>query len=100
MDSTHHRTEQSFTTPTSPTTRPLIISSLTTPETTSSQTITSTHLVPAQLPLTPTLNSINTTQVSYTIPEDGILPGGRLTHFLKNWKKITSHPWPLQIVEE
>lgn len=100
MDSTNQRIEHSFTTPTSPTTTPLIISSLTTQETTSFQTTTSTHLVPAQLPPTPTLHSINTTQGNYTIPEDNILPGGRITHFLKNWKKITSHPWPLQIVEE
>ncbi|KAG2236264.1 hypothetical protein INT48_008624 [Thamnidium elegans] len=34
-------------------------------------------------------------QTSYSIPQDGILPGGRLQHFLSNWEKMTSQPWPI-----
>jgi hypothetical protein len=39
-------------------------------------------------------------QENYAIPEDGILPGGRLSRFYHNWTRITSHPWPLSIVKE
>ncbi|KAG1094569.1 hypothetical protein G6F42_018730 [Rhizopus arrhizus] len=37
---------------------------------------------------------------NYSIPLDGILPGGRLTHFQSKWEDITHHPWPLQIIKE
>ncbi|KAG1032602.1 hypothetical protein G6F43_013737 [Rhizopus delemar] len=38
-------------------------------------------------------------QVNYAVPEDGVLPGGRLKYFLENWKRITTHPWPLSVIE-
>ncbi|KAG1107125.1 hypothetical protein G6F42_016481 [Rhizopus arrhizus] len=38
-------------------------------------------------------------QTNYSIPKDGILPGGRLSKFAHNWKKITSQNWPLSIVQ-
>lgn len=41
----------------------------------------------------------STINTHYSVPMDGILPGGRLKHFLKNWTKITNHPWPLSVVE-
>ncbi|KAG2200665.1 hypothetical protein INT47_005821 [Mucor saturninus] len=34
----------------------------------------------------------------YTIPQDGIAPGGRLYHFLDNWKQQTTHQWPLSVI--
>ena len=33
-----------------------------------------------------------------TIPEDGIPPGGRLTYFSDQWKKMTDHQWPLSVI--
>ncbi|KAG1335721.1 hypothetical protein G6F62_006542 [Rhizopus arrhizus] len=36
----------------------------------------------------------------YNIPSDGIKPGGRLQRFYQQWKKITSHRWPLSVVQE
>ncbi|KAG0745630.1 hypothetical protein G6F57_005410 [Rhizopus arrhizus] len=36
----------------------------------------------------------------YAIPQDGILPGGCLTHFYNYWTRITSHQWLLSIVKE
>ena len=38
-------------------------------------------------------------QQNYSIPEDRILPGGRLTHFLQNWKKIITQTWPLSVIQ-
>jgi hypothetical protein len=31
------------------------------------------------------------TNQNYSIPKDGILPGGRLYHFRMTWKKMTQH---------
>lgn len=33
-------------------------------------------------------------------PQDGILPGGRLTRFHKYWTQITTYPFPLSVVKE
>lgn len=44
-------------------------------------------------------NNISPTQ-HYTTPQDGILPGSRLTHFYNYWTQITSHQWPWSIVKE
>ncbi|KAG1143697.1 hypothetical protein G6F37_003293 [Rhizopus arrhizus] len=34
-----------------------------------------------------------------SIPLDGILPGGRLYHFIQYWKKVTIQSWPISVVE-
>ncbi|KAG1271251.1 hypothetical protein G6F66_013621 [Rhizopus arrhizus] len=36
----------------------------------------------------------------YEIPEDGILPGGRLQSFSQYWKSHINHPWPLAVIQE
>ncbi|KAG1462143.1 hypothetical protein G6F46_009464 [Rhizopus delemar] len=41
-----------------------------------------------------------TSNQHYAVPQDGILPGGRLTHFYNYWTQITSHQCPLSIVKE
>ncbi|KAG0738623.1 hypothetical protein G6F57_012065 [Rhizopus arrhizus] len=46
-----------------------------------------------------TIQTSTNQQKNYSIPEDGILPGGRLIHFANNWKKITSHSWPLSVIQ-
>ncbi|KAG1406846.1 hypothetical protein G6F60_002626 [Rhizopus arrhizus] len=43
---------------------------------------------------------IPTDKQHYNIPSDGIKPGGRLQRFYQQWKKITSHRWPLSVVQE
>lgn len=54
-------------------------------------TINSTKIT-APINLTP---STSPQSSNYNIPQDVILPGGRLQHFYNNWKKITTHNWPL-----
>ncbi|KAG1035717.1 hypothetical protein G6F43_013183 [Rhizopus delemar] len=44
-------------------------------------------------------NSISQDQ-HYEIPEDGILPGGRLQSFSQYWKSKIHHPWPLAVIQE
>lgn len=36
----------------------------------------------------------------YTTPSDGIPPGGRLQQFINYWKTITTHRWPISVIEE
>lgn len=79
---------------------PLITAQLKIPSTTPPTTTQSSLLETPQKQLNPNLQTTKEIQVNYSIPEDGILPGGRITYFLHNWQKITSHPWPLQIVKE
>ena len=43
-----------------------------------------------QQPITSTSN--------YSIPTDGIAPGGRLQHFAQQWKSTTNHPWPISVM--
>ncbi|KAG1137376.1 hypothetical protein G6F38_011359 [Rhizopus arrhizus] len=43
---------------------------------------------------------INNPTLHYAIPKDGVLPGGRLTHFYKYWTQTTSHPFPLSVIKE
>ncbi|KAG0943812.1 hypothetical protein G6F29_011592 [Rhizopus arrhizus] len=65
-------------------------------ESNSSSTSTGTIPQPTkQLQQLPT--TLNTQH--YTTPMDGILPGGRLHHFLHSWKSITTHPWPISIIQ-
>ncbi|KAG1167611.1 hypothetical protein G6F36_012488 [Rhizopus arrhizus] len=45
-------------------------------------------------------NKNSTSNQHYAVPQDGILPGGRLTHFYNYWTQITSHQCPLSIVKE
>ncbi|KAG0734507.1 hypothetical protein G6F62_012036 [Rhizopus arrhizus] len=40
----------------------------------------------------------NQEQGHYNIPQYGIPPGGRLSHFIHNWKKITINQWPLSVI--
>ncbi|KAG0805005.1 hypothetical protein G6F18_012300 [Rhizopus arrhizus] len=37
---------------------------------------------------------------NYSIPSDGIQPGGRLNKFYNNWIKVISHKWPLSVIRE
>lgn len=37
---------------------------------------------------------------NYDIPKDGIPPGGRLRQFINYWKSITSHPWPISVIQQ
>lgn len=53
-------------------------------------------LTPYQPP--PSYQTKDVHQQSYTIPKDGIAPGGRLTRFIEQWKDITTHQWPLAVV--
>ncbi|KAG0753936.1 hypothetical protein G6F24_012711 [Rhizopus arrhizus] len=56
---------------------------------------------PQQPTTTPTRNNKTTTSSqNYMIPQDGLLPGGRLGKFYHYWTQITSHKWPLSIVKE
>lgn len=48
----------------------------------------------------PTKPAIITSTTHYSIPSDGILPGGRLSHFLHNWEALTSHRWPLSVIRD
>lgn len=51
--------------------------------------------------LTKTLKKIIPTKnINYSIPEDGILPGGRLQRFLHHWKKTTTHKWPISVISQ
>lgn len=36
----------------------------------------------------------------YSIPLDGIPPGGRLQRFGQNWEKMTKHSWPKSVIQE
>lgn len=50
---------------------------------------------------TPTLQQPPTSSSqNYSVPTDGILPGGRLRKFIQYWKQATSHPWPLSVIQE
>ncbi|CEP07322.1 hypothetical protein, partial, partial [Parasitella parasitica] len=62
--------------------------------------VSSTEVTVIQHPPQPTLiQHQHQSQTHYTVPEDGILPGGRLTKFINNWKKITNQTWPLSVVQ-
>ncbi|CEP08436.1 hypothetical protein, partial, partial [Parasitella parasitica] len=37
--------------------------------------------------------------INYSIPTDGIQPGGRLQQFIQQWRAITNHPWPLSVIQ-
>ncbi|KAG1230937.1 hypothetical protein G6F35_001783 [Rhizopus arrhizus] len=36
---------------------------------------------------------------NYSVPNDGIVPGGRLTRFLESWKQTILHPWPVSVLQ-
>ncbi|KAG0974168.1 hypothetical protein G6F29_012385 [Rhizopus arrhizus] len=42
----------------------------------------------------------NNSNNNYSIPSDGIQPGGRLNKFYNNWIKVISHKWPLSVIRE
>ncbi|KAG1138305.1 hypothetical protein G6F37_010754 [Rhizopus arrhizus] len=41
------------------------------------------------------LSPKNQQTTNYSVPSDGIFPGGRLKQFVQQWKSITNHPWPI-----
>lgn len=45
---------------------------------------------------TSTANSHN----HYTISTDSIIPGGRLSHFVQQWKQLVNHPWPVPVIQQ
>ncbi|KAG1393222.1 hypothetical protein G6F58_012350 [Rhizopus delemar] len=55
---------------------------------------------PVQQQCIPTIIQDKNDSSHYTIPTDGIAPGGRLQQFYHNWTKITSHHWPLSVVKD
>lgn len=46
------------------------------------------------------ISSLQVPTAHYTIPSDGIKPGGRLQFFSHYWKTITTHRWPLSVVQQ
>lgn len=36
----------------------------------------------------------------YITPQDGIQPGGRLQHFMHQWKQQTTHSWSLSVISQ
>ena len=59
------------------------------------QSINIQHPFPIQLPK-PFLNEHTS---NYSVPNDGIVPGGRLTRFLESWKQTILHPWPVSVLQ-
>ncbi|CEP07113.1 hypothetical protein, partial, partial [Parasitella parasitica] len=50
--------------------------------------------------LSPSTTNIYLNPAELFRPGGWNLPGGRLSHFFNNWKKITTHSWPLSVIRD